>query len=87
MWEPRPLTPLWAFTACYRDSFTLLNSVVFTYFVYNPQNEITHSVLSKNKNFFSSFLIGKIEVSFICGLVRYFEVLALGKRNLIAQSV
>jgi hypothetical protein len=22
MWEPRPLTPLWAFTACYRDSFT-----------------------------------------------------------------
>jgi hypothetical protein len=22
MWKPRPLTPLWAFTACYRDSFT-----------------------------------------------------------------
>jgi hypothetical protein len=22
MWEPRPLTPLWAFTPCYRDSFT-----------------------------------------------------------------
>jgi hypothetical protein len=22
MWEPRPLTPLWAFMACYRDSFT-----------------------------------------------------------------
>jgi hypothetical protein len=22
MWEPRPLTTLWAFTACYRDSFT-----------------------------------------------------------------
>jgi hypothetical protein len=22
MWEPRPLTPLWAFKACYRDSFT-----------------------------------------------------------------
>jgi hypothetical protein len=22
MWEPRPLTPLWAFRACYRDSFT-----------------------------------------------------------------
>jgi hypothetical protein len=22
MWEPRPLTPLWAFTACSRDSFT-----------------------------------------------------------------
>jgi hypothetical protein len=24
MWEPRPLTTLWAFTACYRDSFALL---------------------------------------------------------------
>jgi hypothetical protein len=24
MWEPQPLTPLLAFTACYRDSFTLL---------------------------------------------------------------
>jgi hypothetical protein len=23
MWEPRRLTTLWAFTACYRDSFTL----------------------------------------------------------------
>jgi hypothetical protein len=23
MWEPRPLTPLWAFPACYRDSSTL----------------------------------------------------------------
>jgi hypothetical protein len=22
MWEPLPLTPLWAFTACYRDRFT-----------------------------------------------------------------
>jgi hypothetical protein len=22
MWEPRLLTPLWALTACYRDSFT-----------------------------------------------------------------
>jgi hypothetical protein len=22
MWEPRRLTTLWAFTACYRDSFT-----------------------------------------------------------------
>jgi hypothetical protein len=22
MWESRPLTPLWAFMACYRDSFT-----------------------------------------------------------------
>jgi hypothetical protein len=26
MWEPRPLTTLWAFTACYKDSFTLQDS-------------------------------------------------------------
>jgi hypothetical protein len=25
MWEPRRLTTLWAFTACYRDSFTFFN--------------------------------------------------------------
>jgi hypothetical protein len=24
MWDPQRLTTLWAFTACYRDSFTLL---------------------------------------------------------------
>jgi hypothetical protein len=24
MWEPRRLTPLWTFTACYRDSFAFL---------------------------------------------------------------
>jgi hypothetical protein len=24
MWKPRRLTTLWAFTACYRDSFTFL---------------------------------------------------------------
>jgi hypothetical protein len=28
MWEPQPLTPLWAFTACYRDSFTFYFSLV-----------------------------------------------------------
>jgi hypothetical protein len=26
MWEPRRLTTLWAFTACYRDSFTFFLS-------------------------------------------------------------
>jgi hypothetical protein len=24
MWQPRPLTTLWVFTACYRDSFHFL---------------------------------------------------------------
>jgi hypothetical protein len=33
MWEPRPLTPLWAFTACYRDSFTLL---FFIFYLTSP---------------------------------------------------
>jgi hypothetical protein len=28
MWEPRRLTTLWAFKACYRDSFTF-----FTFFI------------------------------------------------------
>jgi hypothetical protein len=31
MWEPRPLTPLWAFTACYMDSFTFFTYVQFVY--------------------------------------------------------
>jgi hypothetical protein len=26
MWEPRRLTTLWAFTACYRDSFTFFSN-------------------------------------------------------------
>jgi hypothetical protein len=29
MWEPRPLTPRWAFTACYRDSFTFCFSLTY----------------------------------------------------------
>jgi hypothetical protein len=28
MWEPQRLTTLWAFTACYRDGFTLLNDTL-----------------------------------------------------------
>jgi hypothetical protein len=28
MWEPRRLTTLWAFTACYRDSFIFLSVCV-----------------------------------------------------------
>jgi hypothetical protein len=27
MWEPRRLTTLWAFTACYRDNFTFYLSI------------------------------------------------------------
>jgi hypothetical protein len=31
MWEPRRLTTLWVSTACYRDSFTLFNTVLLVY--------------------------------------------------------
>jgi hypothetical protein len=35
MWEPLRLTTLWAFTACYRDSFTFfLSSTFLNSFVY-----------------------------------------------------
>jgi hypothetical protein len=27
MWESRPLTPLWAFTACYRDIFAFFHAL------------------------------------------------------------
>jgi hypothetical protein len=30
MWEPRRLTILWAFTACYRDSFTFYHLMIHT---------------------------------------------------------
>jgi hypothetical protein len=28
MWEPLPLTTLWAFMACYSDSFTFVNEFI-----------------------------------------------------------
>jgi hypothetical protein len=34
MWEPRPLTTVWAFTACYKESF------IFTFFVLCPSSDI-----------------------------------------------
>jgi hypothetical protein len=34
MWEPQPLTPLWAFTACYRDSFTFFLLLLLKGFSY-----------------------------------------------------
>jgi hypothetical protein len=39
MWEPRPLTPQWAFTACYRDSFTYLPFVLR--FLFNLWSELS----------------------------------------------
>jgi hypothetical protein len=46
MWEPRPLIPLWAFTACYRDSFTLL-----FYFLLKSRNKhrTTQALISRRR--------------------------------------
>jgi hypothetical protein len=40
IWEPRPLTPVWAFRACYRDSFTfyLLFQFCIGYWLPNRRN-------------------------------------------------
>jgi hypothetical protein len=44
MWEPRPLTPLRAFTTCYRDSFT------FFYLVYLvPKDKLRVKLLFTNE--------------------------------------
>jgi hypothetical protein len=38
MWEPRHLTPLWAFTACYSDGFTS-KFLLFTSYYYEDQRK------------------------------------------------
>jgi hypothetical protein len=50
MWEPRPLTTLWAFTACYSDSITFFFTRRFIVSVSNVSlNKLAHPV------FFISF--------------------------------
>jgi hypothetical protein len=51
MWDPRPVTTLWAFTACYRDSFTFtfihlsVNDIVcLIFFIYIFLSDIKRSV-------------------------------------------
>jgi hypothetical protein len=41
MWEPRPLTTLWAFTAFYRASFTCFRSYIV---IYHCQTSVLHEV-------------------------------------------
>jgi hypothetical protein len=49
MWEPRRLTTLWAFTACYRNSFTFFTFTIdSTWTSYWERRQITNL---KNKNF------------------------------------
>jgi hypothetical protein len=38
MWEPRCLTNLWAFTACYRDSFIYIFFTHFLTFIFNSHH-------------------------------------------------
>jgi hypothetical protein len=50
MWEPRRLTTLWAFTACYRDSFTFYPPIPTTSvtlqrpYIMEPTPQHTHHV-------------------------------------------
>jgi hypothetical protein len=41
MWKPRRLTTLWAFTACYRDSFTFLDEL-YDYAFYMANGESSY---------------------------------------------
>jgi hypothetical protein len=42
MWKLRPLTPLWAFTACYRDSFTFRGGGAFIWLFYTEEFTLGH---------------------------------------------
>jgi hypothetical protein len=53
MWEPRRLATLWAFTACYRDSFTL-PLPLFYISLFQKSNALPHFV---GYNFFNVPLI------------------------------
>jgi hypothetical protein len=57
MWEPRLLTPLWAFTACYRDSFFYLHlpDLIINQ-ARNQQKQVASQVASAG--FFLGFLFG-----------------------------
>jgi hypothetical protein len=43
MWEPRRLTTLWAFMACYRDSFTFFLTVQYLATTTNYDAHVTFS--------------------------------------------
>jgi hypothetical protein len=43
MWEPRRLTTLWAFKACYRDRFFTLNYL----FIYSYNGEVVFPVVEE----------------------------------------
>jgi hypothetical protein len=60
MWEPRRLTPLWAFTASYKDNFTLLLTVsdfLFAYFCAQLHFNLTTSYVQLSDGVSVSFIV------------------------------
>jgi hypothetical protein len=48
MWEPRPLTTLWAFTACYKDTFTFIGNSIDSVSIRNlPGPEVGDVAISR----------------------------------------
>jgi hypothetical protein len=43
MWEPQCITTLWAFTACYRDSFTFFHTPSYSRIQYFPALHLSPS--------------------------------------------
>jgi hypothetical protein len=48
MWEPRRLRTLWAFTACYRDSFTFFTFLPLLLYAYPlPREHVYRAIAQK----------------------------------------
>jgi hypothetical protein len=60
MWELRRLTTLWAFTTCYRDSFTFLSSTAT-----NMKESISGISFNRHYNFLVRYLIFLIYLLFM----------------------
>jgi hypothetical protein len=88
MWEPRRLTNLWAFTACYRDSFSffierlhLKEGLIQKMFVSLLTSEINHFfnlriyILCKCKQYAIKFIrrLEKILGLLLSGMLRNFD--------------
>jgi hypothetical protein len=59
MWEPRRFTTLWAFTACYRDSFTFLHYIIII-----PKCPYTDKMVARKHNQDSQWLSFQIKHSY-----------------------
>jgi hypothetical protein len=57
MWEPRNLTTLWAFTACYRDSFYL----TISYYNDQMKEDEMYEACSTHEREHSIIMVGKSE--------------------------